>query len=95
MNFKERDMIELFSRLRDWEDTHIRKFSEIRATLEESEATESYAGELASYVKSTVDDILYKQISKEWFSKNVLKPLTAIEYGIGFEKTRYYFSTNF
>ena len=86
LNFKEKEMTELFSRLRDWEETHIKKFSEIRATLEESEATESYPGELAAYVRATVDDILYKQISAEWFSKNVKAPLTAIQYGMGFEK---------
>ena len=44
LKFKEKDMVELFSRLRDWEETHIKKFSGIRATLEESEATESYRG---------------------------------------------------
>ena len=86
LNFKEKDMTDLFSRLRDWEETHIKKFSEIRDTLEESEATESYPGELVSYVKATVDDILYKQVSPGWFSKNVRAPITAIEYGIGFEK---------
>ena len=86
LNFKEKDMVELFSRLRDWEDAHIKKFSGIRATLEESEATESYKGEFAVYAKATVDDILYKQVSAEWFSKNIKEPLAAIQYGIGFEK---------
>jgi len=86
LKFKENDMVELFSRLRDWENTHIKKFSEIRATLEESEATESYQGEFAAYAKATVDDILYKQVSAEWFAENVKEPLTAIQYGMGFEK---------
>ena len=86
LKFKEKDMVELFSRLRNWEEEHIKKFSEVRATLEESEATESYSGEFAAYAKATVDDILYKQVSTEWFSKNVKEPLTAIQYGIGFEK---------
>lgn len=86
LKFKEKDMVELFSRLRDWEEAHIKKFSEIRATLEESETTESYPGELVTYIKATVDDILYKKVSAEWFSKNVKAPLTAINYGIGFEK---------
>ncbi|MDD5437130.1 MAG: ferritin family protein [Candidatus Omnitrophica bacterium] len=84
--FKEKDLKELFSRLRDWEDTHIKKFSEIRSTLEESETTEFYKGEFADYVKATVDDLLYNQVSAEWFSKNVRSPLAAIQYGIGFEK---------
>jgi rubrerythrin len=86
LKFEEKDMKDLFSRLRDWEETHIKKFTEIRNTLEESEATESYPGELITYVKAAVDDILYKQVSAEWFSKNVRAPLTAIQYGIGFER---------
>ncbi len=86
LKFKEKDMAELFSRLRDWEEAHIKKFSEIRATLEESETAESYPGELVMYIEATVDDILYKKISSEWFSKNVKAPLAAIQYGIGFEK---------
>ena len=85
-NFKEKDLKDLFSRLKDWEDEHINKFSEIRATLEESEISETYKGELSSYVKTTVDDLLYKQVAKEWFSNNVKTPIVAIQYGIGFEK---------
>lgn len=84
--FKDKDMKELFTRLRDWEETHIKKFAQIRDSLEESEVTETYEGEFLSYLKATVDDILYKQISPEWFSKNVSASLVAIKYGIGFEK---------
>ncbi len=84
--FKDKDMKGLFARLRDWEETHIKKFSEIRATLEESEASESYEGEFAAYAKAAVNDLLYKQVSAEWFSKNVREPLTAVEYGMGFER---------
>ncbi|MDO8525461.1 MAG: ATP-binding protein [Candidatus Omnitrophota bacterium] len=84
--FKEKDMKKLFSRLRDWEETHIKKFTEIKNTMEESEVTESYEGEFASYVKATVDDLLYEQVSAEWFSENVRDALTAIRYGMGFEK---------
>jgi len=84
--FKEKDMKELFTRLRDWEEAHIKKFTEIKNSLEESEVAETYEGEFLSYLKATVDDILYKQVSPEWFSKNISKPLIAIQYGIGFEK---------
>ena len=84
--FKEKEMKDLFTRLRDWEDTHIKKFTEIRNSIEESEAAETYEGELAEYIKATVDDMLYKQASAEWFAKNVKTQLTAIRYGIGFEK---------
>ncbi len=84
--FKDKNMKELFTRLRDWEETHIKKFAQIRDSLEESEIAETYEGEFLSYLKATVDDILYKQVSPEWFSKNVTAPLAAIKYGIGFEK---------
>ncbi|MDD5427778.1 MAG: ferritin family protein [Candidatus Omnitrophica bacterium] len=85
-NFKEKDLKTLFAQLRDWEDTHIKKFSEIRSSLKESEATETYKGELASYMNATVDDLIYKKVSAEWFLKNVRRPAIAIQYGIGFEK---------
>ena len=84
--FKSKDMKDLFSRLRDWEETHIRKFTDIRNTVGESEAAESYEGELAVYVKATVDDILYKQVSPAWFGANVKTEIEAIRYGMGFEK---------
>jgi len=84
--FEAKDMKELFSKLRDWEETHIKKFSEIKASLEESEATESFAGEFAEYMKAAVNDLLYNQVSAKWFAENIRTPLSAIQYGIGFEK---------
>lgn len=84
--FKEKQMKDLFTKLRDWEDTHIQKFTDIRKSVEESEIQESYQGEFAAYIKATVDDMLYDQISAESFSKNVKTPVSAIQYGIGFEK---------
>ena len=84
--FEEDDMKKLFSRLRDWEDEHIKKFAQIRDTVNVDESHESYEGELAEYMKALVDDILYNQVSAEDFAKNVKSPKTAIQYGIGFEK---------
>jgi rubrerythrin len=84
--FKNKDMRELFTKLHDWEEMHIKRFAEIRESIEESEIAESYQGEFAAYIKATVDDMLYKQISAEWFAKNVKSPLAAIQYGMGFEK---------
>ena len=84
--FKEKDMKDLFSRLRDWEDEHVKKFTDIRNSTETYEIKESYQGEFASYMKFVVDDMLYKQVSAEWFAKNIKEPLVAIQYGIGFEK---------
>ncbi|MFH0764328.1 MAG: ferritin family protein [Candidatus Omnitrophota bacterium] len=84
--FKDKEVRDLFTKLRDWEELHIKKFMEIRNAIEESEVSETYEGEFASYVKATVDDILYKQVSAEWFAKFVKSELAAIQYGIGFEK---------
>lgn len=84
--FKEKDMKDLFSRLRDWEDEHVKKFTDIRNSTETYEISESYQGEFAAYMKFVVDDMLYKQVSAAWFAKNIKKPLEAIQYGIGFEK---------
>ncbi|MBU1061198.1 MAG: hypothetical protein KJ952_00535, partial [Candidatus Omnitrophica bacterium] len=72
--------------LRDWEEAHIKKFTEIRKSVKELEATDSYPGELADYMDSLVDDTLYKEVSPSEFSKNVKDKLSAIQYGIGFEK---------
>jgi rubrerythrin len=85
-NFGEKDMKDLFVRLRDWEDEHIKKFTAIRDTTETYEIGETYEGEFGSYLKGVVDDLLYDQVSKQWFAKNIKRPVDAIEYGIGFEK---------
>lgn len=84
--FNDKEIKDLFSRLRDWEDAHVKKFTEIRDSTQTYEAQESYEGELGAYMKFVVDDLLYKQISKEWFAENVKDELLAIQYGIGFEK---------
>ena len=84
--FKDKEMRELFAQLRDWEIEHIKKFTEIRNSIEESEIAESYQGELEAYIKSLVDDMLYKQVSPANFSKYVKDPLAAIKYGMGFER---------
>jgi len=84
--FDDKEIKELFGRLRDWEDTHVKKFTEIRDATETYEIGGSYKGEFDVYIKSIVDDILYRQVSKEWFAKNIREPLSAIRYGIGFEK---------
>jgi len=84
--FHNKDMKDLFSMLRDWEEEHIKKFTGIRDSSQTYEVSESYQDEFGSYIKFAVDDLLYKQVSPEWFAKNVLDELTAIQYGIGFEK---------
>ena len=84
--FSGKNMKELFTKLRDWEEEHIKKFTEIRASVKELRETESYEGELNSYMQALLDDKLYNDVSPAKFSANVKTPLDAISYGIGFEK---------
>lgn len=84
--FKDEAMQQLFTRLRDWENEHIIKFTEIRDSVEEPEVVESYQGEFEAYIRSLVDDMLYKQVSPANFAKYVRNPLAAIRYGMGFER---------
>lgn len=84
--FNNKDMKELFTKLRDWEETHIQKFTEVRASVKELKETEGYEGELNSYMQALLDDKLYNDVSPAKFSANVKAPLDAVLYGIGFEK---------
>lgn len=84
--FNDKNIKELFIKLRDWEETHIRKFTEIRASVKELRETENYEGELNFYMQALLDDKLYNDVSPGKFSANVKAPLDAILYGIGFEK---------
>ncbi|MFO7890610.1 MAG: ferritin family protein [bacterium] len=85
-HFDNEDMKSLFRRLSDWEESHVKKFANIRDDLKETKPVESYPGELDEYMKSLVSDKLYKQVSPDSFSGNVKTPLQAIDYGIEFEK---------
>jgi len=84
--FKNKDLKELFAKLKDWEDTHIKKFAKIRSKVKDEEPVESYEGELAGYMQALVDDKLYAEVTPDNFSINVDSPLKAIQYGIVFEK---------
>jgi rubrerythrin len=84
--FSDKNMKELFTKLRDWEDAHIKKFTEIRGSIKDIRETENYEGELNSYMQALLDDKLYNDVSPARFSANVKTPLDAISYGIGFEK---------
>lgn len=85
-NFSEKELKDLFSRLKDWEEAHIKKFSEIRNSIDEQETKESYPGELEAYMKVYIDDALYREITPDKFKQKISSPLSAIEYAIGFEK---------
>ena len=91
--FKDKKLKDLFSQLRDWEGEHIKKFTDIRNSVEESEVAENYQGEFEAYIKSLVDDMLYNQVSPKEFSRNVQTPLSAIAYGMSFEKDAIIFFT--
>lgn len=84
--FNDPQMQELFTQLAQWEDEHIIKFTEIRNSVDESEIIESYQGEFEAYIKSLVDDMLYKQVSSSNFVRYVRNPLSAIKYGMSFER---------
>jgi rubrerythrin len=84
--FNGKNMKELFSKLRDWEEEHIKKFTEIRVSIKDIRETEGYEGELNSYMRALLDDKLYNDVSPGKFSANVKTPLDAVSYGIGFEK---------
>ena len=84
--FEQKDLKELFVNLKNWEELHINKFTEIRNNFKELETTDSYKGELKDYIGSLIDDRIYDKVSADGFDDNVKTPLDAIDYGIGFEK---------
>ena len=86
-SFKENNELKkLFEQLRDWEVTHIEKFTQIRNSVQDYETAESFPGELKEYIYSLVNNSLYSQITPELFPKLVKTPLDAVHYGIEFEK---------
>jgi len=84
--FRDALMKDLFTKLKDWEEAHIKRFSRIRESLKQSAAKESYSGELAAYIDNILDSELYNVVNPDNFSAIVVDPLTAIQYGISFEK---------
>jgi rubrerythrin len=79
-------LADLFTRLRDWEVEHIKKFSRIRDGLSKAQYTESYEGETEAYMDALVDSDLYSKITPEAFATLVSTPVEALDRGIGFEK---------
>jgi rubrerythrin len=84
--FTEEQMHSLFLRLRDWEETHVKKFTQIRDSLTEMETQETYPGELNAYMQTLINEKLYGVVTPDEFAKNVKTLLDAIRYGIAFEK---------
>jgi len=85
-HFDDADLKDLFTRLRDWEEGHIKKFQAIGNELEEPQTVESYPGELEGYMQALVDDYLYQEVTTDAFDAVVKSPVDAINFGIGFEK---------
>ncbi|MBN1897859.1 MAG: ferritin family protein [Spirochaetes bacterium] len=93
--FKDPQLKDLFKKLRDWEEAHVQKFTEIKSTLEDFKMKESYDGELQNYMDSLVDEKLYNDVTPDNFSRNVKGPVDAINYGISFEKDAILFFMEF
>lgn len=85
-HFNDDEIKAIFTKLRDWEEVHIQKFSLIRENIKKNKPHESYPGEFESYLRALVDDKLYQEVSPSVFRNNIKDPLDAINYGIGFEK---------
>ena len=92
-SFEDDALKNLFTRLKNWEAAHIKKFRAIRGKLDDVQMKESYRGELKSYMKTLVNEKLYKKVSAKSFSGAVKKPLKAIKTGIQFEKDAILFFT--
>jgi rubrerythrin len=83
---EKKQLAELFTRLRDWEVEHIRKFEAIRDSVKKAQYTESYPGETEGYMNALVDSDLYAKITPERFGEIVKTAVDALDAGIGFEK---------
>ncbi|OQX82792.1 MAG: hypothetical protein B6D63_07150, partial [Candidatus Latescibacteria bacterium 4484_7] len=82
----EQKLADLFARLRDWEDEHVRRFQELRDSLTMGQYTESYPGETEAYMQALVESELYDMITPERFAELVENEFDALDIGIGFEK---------
>ena len=85
-HFDDTELTDLFTRLKDWEAGHIKKFESVRDSIDEPTTVESYPGEMEAYMRALVDDELYENVSADSFSDYIQSPLDAIRYSIGFEK---------
>lgn len=80
------ELAELFGKLRDWEEGHIRKFRKIRDEVKGGNYAESYTGEIHEYMAAVVDSDLYSEMTPESFAEEIKTPAEALDKGIGFEK---------
>lgn len=80
------ELAKLFSKLRDWEEGHIKKFERIREDVKGGNYAESYPGEIHEYMAAVVNGDLYENLDAESFALTVKTPEAALDAGIGFEK---------
>jgi rubrerythrin len=80
------ELAELFGRLRDWEEGHIKKFKRIREDVKGGNYAESYPGEIHEYMAAVVNSDLYENLDAESFALTIKTPEAALDAGIGFEK---------
>jgi rubrerythrin len=85
-NFADQEMHKLFTMLRDWEEVHIKRFTEIKESIVEPGSTESFPGEAFEYMRSLVGDRFYDEVKPASFSSKVTDSLAAIDYAMMFEK---------
>jgi rubrerythrin len=92
-HFKEQEMRDLFTKLRDWEEIHVNKFTQIRDKIIEPETADSFPGELQQYMSALVDEKLYRDVAVESFAAKITSALAAIDYGLQFERDAILFFT--
>ncbi len=80
------ELAELFGKLRDWEEAHIKKFEKIREDVKGGNYAESYPGEIHEYMAAVVNSDLYENLDAKSFALTVKTPEAALDAGIGFEK---------
>lgn len=80
------DLSELFIKLRDWEEDHIRRFKEIRSEVSGGGQAEDYPGEMEDYMNALVQSDLYDDINPDDFARSINTPAEALDRGMTFEK---------
>jgi rubrerythrin len=84
--FPDGELKALFEKLRDWEETHVKKFSAIRGGLIDDEVAQDYPGELNEYMHVVINEQLYQIATITEFEKKIKGIEDAVRYGIEFEK---------
>lgn len=84
--FKEKEVKDLFARLKNWEQTHIEKIEEIKERIKAPEPVRLSWEDTDAYFRVFAEDKLYGQVSPDQFSENVKSLADIFRYSISFEK---------